>query len=414
MTTLPALDLAFTRAQFPAFSDPDLAGWRHFENAGGSYAAAQSIDALTRYYTKTKLQPYGQAGPTAAAGNAMDDARTRWAEAMNVTPDEVVFGPSTSQNTYVLAQAFGAMLDAGDEVIVTQQDHEANSGAWRRMADERGFTLRDWTADPVTGRLDPADFDALLSERTRLVCFPHCSNIAGEENPVDDLTAKARAVGAYSVVDGVSWAPHEIADADALGADVYMFSLYKVYGVHQGIMTVRRPLLERLPNQNHFFNGDYLSKKLAPAGPDHAQVAASAGTLDYIEALAEHHGIAANDLGGRTRAIGAMWRTQEIAVAAPLLAFLADHPRARLIGPETCDARRAPTIAFLPEKMTPQALEKALADRGFIVGASDFYAYRLIEALGIDPATGVVRASMTHYSSAEDVSSLIGALEDLL
>ncbi len=414
MPTLPPLDLDFTRSQFPAFSDPALEGWAHFENAGGSYAAAQSIKALTEFYTKTKVQPYGQAGPTAAAGNAMDDARARWAEAMNVTPDEVVFGPSTSQNTYVMAQAFGTMLGAGDEVIVTQQDHEANSGAWRRMAEERGFTLRDWKADPVTGQLDPADFDALLSARTRLVCFPHCSNIAGEENPVAALTAKAKAAGAYSVVDGVSWAPHEIADVEALGADVYMFSLYKVYGVHQGIMAVRRPLLERLPNQNHFFNSDYLSKKLSPAGPDHAQVAASAGTLDYIEALAEHHGVKANDLGGRTRAVSAMWRTQEIAIASPLLTFLANHPRVRLIGPKTCGARRAPTVAFLPEKMSPQALEKALADRGFIVGASDFYAYRLIEALGIDPATGVVRASMTHYSSEAEVAALIGALEDLL
>jgi len=414
MPATAALDLDFVRSQFPAFSQPDLRDWVHFENAGGSYAAAQTVTALTDFYTKTKVQPYGRAGPTAAGGAAMDDAQARWAKALNVGTGEVVFGPSTSQNVYVLAQAFGAMLAAGDEVIVTQQDHEANSGAWRRMARERGFTLRDWKVDPVTGSLDPAGFEALLSDRTRLVCFPHCSNIAGEENPVADLTAKARAAGAVSVIDGVSWAPHAIPDVAALGADVYMFSLYKVYGVHQGVMTVRADLLDRLPNQSHFFNARYPAKKLVPAGPDHAQVAASAGTLDYIEALADHHGIAANDAGQRVRAVNALWRAQEIEVAAPLLACLADHPRARLLGPATCDARRAPTIAFLPERMTPQALEAALAERGFIVGASDFYAYRLIEAVGIDPSTGVVRASMTHYTRAEDVAALVDALDTLL
>jgi len=410
----PTLDIDFARSQFPAFSEPELANWVHLENAGGSFPAEQTIDALTGFYRKTKIQPYGQAGPTAAGGAAMDSARDRWAKALNVEPDEVTFGPSTSQNTYVLAQAFGAMLQAGDEVIVTQQDHEANSGAWRRMAEERGFTLRDWKVDPVTGRLDPADFDALLSERTRLVCLPHCSNIAGEANPVSEITAKARSVGAASVVDGVSWAPHEIPDVAALGADIYMFSLYKVYGVHQGLMTVRRALLDRLPNQSHFFNGKYPSKKLAPAGPDHAQVAASSGILDYIDALAEHHGIAANDPGERVRAVNALWRAQEIAVAAPLLAYLAAHPRVRLLGPDTCDENRAPTIAFLPEKMSPQALEASLAERGFIVGASDFYAYRLIEACGIDPESGVVRASMTHYTRGQDVTAFIEALDDLL
>ncbi len=410
----PTLDINFVRSQFPAFAEPELANWVHLENAGGSFPALQTINALTSFYTKTKIQPYGQASPTAAGGKAMDDAQHRWARALNVDPEEVTFGPSTSQNTYVLAQAFGAMLKAGDEVIVTQQDHEANSGAWRRMAEERGFTLRDWKVDPVTGRLAMADFDVLLSGRTRLVCFPHCSNIAGEANPVAEITARARSVGAVSVVDGVSWAPHEIPDVTALGADIYLFSLYKVYGVHQGLMTVRRALLDRLPNQSHFFNDKYPSKKLAPAGPDHAQVAASAGTLDYINTLADHHGITANDPGERVRAVNGLWRAQEIAVAAPLLEYLAAHPRARLLGPETCDDRRAPTVAFLPEKMSPQALEGSLAERGFIVGASDFYAYRLIEALGINPETGVVRASMTHYTRDQDVSSLIEALDDML
>jgi selenocysteine lyase/cysteine desulfurase len=408
----PALDLDYVRTQIPAFSAPEAANWTHFENAGGSFPAKQTIDLLSTLY-RTKVQPYG-VGLSGSLGQAMDSARARWAEALGVTGSEVVFGPSTSANTYTLSHAFRPLLTAGDEIIVTDQDHEANSGVWRRMAEEIGMTLREWKVSPETGRLDPADFHALLSDKTKLVTFTHCSNLAGEENPVADLTAAARAAGAWSVVDGVSWAPHEICDVNDLGADVYMFSLYKVYGVHQGLMTVRTPLMERLGNQSHYFNAGSPAAKLNPAGPDHAQVAATAGTLDYIQALAAHHGVEANDLHGQVRAVSALWRKQEQAVTAPLLAFLSGHSRVRLIGSDVADARRAPTVAFMPSKISPPDLEKALGERGFITGANDFYARRLVEALGLDPDIGVMRISMTHYTSEQDVARVIEALDALL
>ena len=407
-----SLDLDFVRSQFPAFAASENADWTHFENAGGSYPAAQTIGALTGFY-RTKVQPYG-VGPSGSLGQAMDLARSRWAEALGVTPKEVTFGPSTSANTYTLSHAFQPLLSAGDEIIVTDQDHEANSGVWRRMAEALGMTIREWKVSPESGRLDPADFHALLSDKTKLVTFTHCSNLAGDENPVAELTAAARAVGAWSVVDGVSWAPHEICDVNDLGADVYMFSLYKVYGVHQGLMTVRMPLLERLDNQSHYFNAGSPTSKLNPAGPDHAQIAAANGTLDYIEALAAHHGVEANDLHGRVRAVSALWRKQEIALVAPLLKFLSEHPRVRLIGSDVADAHRAPTVAFMPSKMPPPEMEAALGERGFITGANDFYARRLVEALGLDPDIGVMRVSMTHYTQEQDVSRLISALDELL
>ncbi len=407
-----ALDLDFVRAQFPAFTAPEADGWTHFENAGGSFPALQTIDALSGFY-RTKVQPYG-AGPSGVLGDAMDLARTRWAEALGVTPEEIVFGPSTSANTYTLAHAFRPLLNSGEEIIVTDQDHEANSGVWRRMAHALDLTLREWKVDPVSGRLDPADFHALLNDKTKLVTFTHCSNLAGEENPVADLTAAAREAGAWSVVDGVSWAPHEICDMNDLGADVYMFSLYKVYGVHQGLMTVRTPLMERLENQSHYFNAGSPAAKLNPAGPDHAQVAATIGTLNYIEALAAHHGVDSNDLHGQVRTVSALWRAQEQAVTAPLLDFLDGHPNVRLIGPAEVSTRRAPTVAFMPSKILPPDLEKHLGEQGFITGANDFYARRLVEALGLDADIGVMRASMTHYTRTEDVMRLISALDAVL
>ncbi|HSF93636.1 MAG TPA: aminotransferase class V-fold PLP-dependent enzyme, partial [Thermohalobaculum sp.] len=259
------LDLDFVRSQFPAFAEPTLQGWAFFENAGGSYAAAPTIRRLHEFYLKTKVQPYAPYPASRRAGERMDESYERIATCLNIAPDEVHFGPSTSMNTYVLARALRPLMAEGDEIVVTNQDHEANSGAWRRLA-ETGIVVREWKVDPDTGHLDPADLDNLLSGRTRLVAFPHASNVVAEINPVARIAAKVRAAGAISVVDGVSYAPHGLPDVAALGTDIYMFSAYKTYGPHQGVMAVRREVAERAANQGHYFNAGKLGKKLTPAG----------------------------------------------------------------------------------------------------------------------------------------------------
>ena len=283
------LDIDFVRRQFPAFREPSLSGQAFFENAGGSYACGPVIDRLTRFYHERKMQPYWSFEPSRLGGEEMDEARRRMAGLLGVATDEVSFGPSTTQNTYVLAQAFREMLQPGDVVIVTDQDHEANSGPWRRLADS-GIEIREWNIDPDTGSLTLSRLKNILDEKVKLVCFPHCSNVIGEINPVADITALAHAAGAYVCVDGVSYVPHGFPDVGALGADIYLFSAYKTYGPHQGVMVLRRALGEALPNQGHYFNADTLYKRMTPAGPDHAQVAAMAGIADYIDALCVHHG----------------------------------------------------------------------------------------------------------------------------
>ncbi|MEN8893836.1 MAG: aminotransferase class V-fold PLP-dependent enzyme, partial [Planktotalea arctica] len=145
-----ALDLDFVRAQFPAFNEAALQGQAFFENAGGSYTCAPVIERLMRYYTQRKVQPYGPYDASRLAGEEMDEARVRLAAIMGVDTDEVSFGPSTTQNTYVLAQAFAGFMQPGEAIVVTNQDHEANTGPWRRLA-ERGIEVREWKIDPDTG-----------------------------------------------------------------------------------------------------------------------------------------------------------------------------------------------------------------------------------------------------------------------
>ncbi|MCA0994685.1 aminotransferase class V-fold PLP-dependent enzyme [Alloyangia pacifica] len=398
------LDVDFTRAQFPAFAEPSLRDRAFFENAGGSYTCGAVIDRLTRFYHQRKMQPYGPYAPAEAGGAEMDEARSRMAALLGVETEELSFGPSTSANTFVLANAFRRFLKPGEAIIVTDQDHEANSGPWRRLAEE-GIEVREWRMDPETGHLDPAALADLLDEKVRLVCFPHCSNVVGEINSVAEICTMIHAAGAYACVDGVSYAPHGFPDVGALGADIYLFSAYKTYGPHQGLMVIRRALGEALPNQGHFFNAGSLYKRFTPAGPDHAQVAACAGMADYIDAQAAHHGTDARGVAG-------LMRAQEVALTAPLLDYLSGRNSVRLLGPSDAE-RRAPTVAL--EHARPAAeLNEALAARGIMAGGGDFYAVRALQAQGVDPEKGVLRLSFTHYTSEAEIAKLIAALDEVL
>ena len=405
------LDPEFIRTQFPAFDVPALKDQAFFENAGGSYTCKQVIFRMERFYRERKVQPYAPYTASQAGGAEMDEARRRLAEMMGVETDEVSFGPSTTQNTYVLANAVRQWLSGqGANIIVTDQDHEANSGPWRRLADE-GVEVRVWGIDPETGHLDPADLDGLIDDKTRLLCFPHCSNVVAELNPVAEICAMARAARAYTCVDGVSYAPHGVPNVGKLGADIYMFSAYKTYGPHQGIMVVRRGIGEALPNQAHFFNGDVLYKRFTPAGPDHAQVAASAGIADYIDTLYAHLGGADVDAEGRAEAVHDAMRQREEALLEPLIDYLKARNDLRLLGPR--HARRAPTVAVELDR-PGEDVARELAPLGIMAGGGDFYAVRPLKAMGIDTEKGVLRLSFTHYTSEGEVTRLIKALDQVL
>ncbi|MGI9246488.1 MAG: aminotransferase class V-fold PLP-dependent enzyme [Steroidobacteraceae bacterium] len=404
------LDLDFVRAQFPAFSEPSLARFAHFENAGGSFACRQVVEALDDFYRRSKVQPGYAFEPSATAGQRMESGRRRLAAWLGVETDELHLGPSTSQNTSVLAQAFRRHLRPGDEIVVTNQDHEANVGAWDRLRDE-GFVVREWQVDHQ-GQLRRERLEPLLGERTRLVAFTHCSNIVGAVNPARELVELVHRAGALAIVDGVSLCPHGLPDLAALGADVYLFSLYKVYGPHLGAMCVRRALAQSLPSQAHVFKGDVLQGRFTPAGPDHAQVAAVNGVVDYLEALAAHHGHAGQPVAAKAAAVRELMHRAEQALLEPLLDFMRSRPRIQPVG-SLDPAERAPTIAFRVAGLPSAEVARALARAGIGVGQGNFYAWRLLRALGIDPADGVVRASFVHYTSRKEVDRLIAALAAL-
>ncbi len=406
------LDTQFIRSQFPAFSEPSLKGWAFFENAGGSYPCRQVIDLLTEFYTKNKVQPYYAYPASIKAGEMMDASYSKMAAYLNVDSSEIHFGPSTTQNVYVLANAMRPMWKDGDEIIVSCQDHEANSGAWRRLRD-RGMKVVEWHVNADTGMLSVKELKELFTERTKMVAYPHCSNVIGYINPVKEISELAHQYGALSVVDGVGWAPHGFPDLNDLGADIYLFSSYKTFGPHLGVMYVKDSLMDRLENQSHFFKKGIKRSMITPAGPDHAQIGSIGGVLDYFDAVYEHHFDKNSTPAERNKALNTLFRDHEKALLEQLLEFLRSREDVRIVGPDTAD-QRAPIVSILPKKKPIEAVYAALTKHQLMLGSGNFYAYRPLMDMDIPTDPGVLRMSFVHYTSSEEVEQLIKGLEDAL
>jgi len=405
------LDIDFVRKQFPAFNVAGLKDQAFFQSAGGSYACKQVIDRLKRFYEERKVQPYDSYQASTLGGEEMDEARRTLAKFMGVKFYEVSFGPSTTQNTYVLSQAFREWIKPGEAIIVTNQDHEANSGPWRRLA-ENGIEVREWLINPETGSLEVSSLEALLDDKVRLVCFPHCSNVIGEINDVKAIVSKIHEAGAVACVDGVSLAPHGIPDVSSLGADIYLFSAYKTFGPHQGIMVIREELGFSLPNQGHYFNHDKLHSRFTPAGPDHAQVAACAGMTEYFDLLMDHHFGSNGSTLNQADSLQGLFREHEVKLLQPLLDYASVKNSVRLIGPSDAN-KRAPTVA-LEVQGSPKELAVKLASKKIMAAGGDFYGMRPLNAMGVDTKIGVLRLSFVHYNDMSEVNKLISALDELI
>ena len=326
------LDLDFVRAQFPAFAAEETRDWAFFENAGGSYVPATVSDRLQRFFVDHKVQPYGAFALSKQAGEEMDESYAAIASLINAAEDEITIGPSTTLNFYVLAQSLRHLLRVGDEIVVTNQDHEANIGCWRRLS-EHGIVIREWRVGKADGELDLNDLDALITDKTRIVCATLCSNIVGTHNDMAEIVEMAHRVGALVVADGVSYAPHVIPDVKTLGVDFYAYSTYKTFGTHQGVLWGSSEALKKTEGQGHFFNEEKSRYRLNPTGPQHAQIAALAGITEYFDQLHQHHfGESALSLHQRARQTFDLVGEHEAKLANILLDYLKDREGIRILG----------------------------------------------------------------------------------
>ena len=406
------LDLSFVRSQFPEFSEPSLQGWAFFENAGGSYPCRQVVDRLCNFYRENKVQVNYPYPASTLAGNLMESSYPRIASYLNAEASEIHFGPSTTQNVYVLAHAMRPMWNEGDQIIVSCQDHEANSGAWRRLT-QTGLSIVEWHVDPKTGLLSFDELKALLTERTRMIAYPHCSNVIGHVNPVKAISNLAQQRGILTVVDGVGYAPHHFPDLKDLGADIYLFSLYKTFGPHLGLMYVRSDLIGKMENQSHFFKEGITRSVLTPAGPDHAQIAAASGIADYFDLLYEHH--FEDDVPPAVRLVklNKLFQEHEHLLLDRLLTFLRSRDDIRIVGPDGIE-NRAPIVSIIPKNTDVDTFYAALTKHKLMLGKGFFYAARPLMDMGIALDPGVLRISFLHYTTMEEIEQLINALSDVL
>ncbi|MFT5051951.1 MAG: cysteine desulfurase family protein (TIGR01976 family) [Chlamydiales bacterium] len=398
------------RGQFPALASD----WAFFDHAGGSPPARFAIDRMARYMSETPFQ-HGASYPLSQQAVAgFVEGRAAAARLLNAAPDEVALGPSSTTLVARLARAIAPSLAPGDEIVVTNLDHETNITPWRRL-EEQGVRIREWKFREEDQALHPEDLDELLSDRTRLVACTHCSNLIGTIHDVPEIARRVHAAGAKLCVDGVAFAPHRRIDVRALDVDFYFFSTYKTFGPHAAALFVRADHLPDLTTQGFFFQPTGSPKVLEPGSVPHELAAGLTGVTEYLAWLAGD-GPGGTQISDATLDIA--WgciEARERELVRPLLTLLEDHPRVELYGlANPDDARRVSTVSFTVEGRQSSELPAALDERKLAARFGHFYAHRAVEALGLHERDGVVRVSLLHINDQREIERLVTALGEIL
>ncbi len=386
------------------------------ENAGGTLVPQQVVDRTAHFMANCQVQPGEGYEASDLAAERIAEGRATLAAVINADEDEIVVGPSTTSNVYVLSHALRPLLAAGDEIIVTNQDHEANNGAWRKL-EAKGIMIREWRMNGETDDLEIEDLEALLTDKTKLVCFNHCSNIVGLIHDVKAIVGKIHDAGALACVDGVAFAPHRRIDVKDLDVDFYLYSPYKVFGPHMGVLYGKRELLSLLANQSHYFlPEDDFQRRLCPGGLNYELTAAAAGIGDYFEEVHEQHYPRANvDTEEQMNQVFGLFAEHERALSGAIEEYLTSKPGVRLAGRGGAARReRVGVFSFTVNGRDSREIAEALRAEKIGIHADDFYAARCIDALGARPQNGVVRASLAHYNAAQDVERLIASLDPII
>lgn len=410
--TQTSFPIEFVRQQFPS-----LAGdWAFFDNAGGSQTLKQVVERISEYLLTSDVQLGASYAVSHLASDRVAQAARAMARLVNAkSASEVVMGPSTTMMIRILALCIVQTWQPGDEVVVTNCDHEANIGAWVDL-EKQGIKIKFWRINPETFQLELEDLRQLLSEKTRLVAFTHASNILGTINPVKEISQIAHQHGAMVCVDGVAYAPHRLIDVQDLDVDFYTFSFYKVYGPHYALLYGKQEHLSRMPGINHYFieNTD-IPYKFQPGNVNFELSYGMLGLADYLSELAQFkHPDKTGDLRSQMVQAYDLISLQEEVIGDRLLKYLVSKSNVRIIGqPEANRAVRVPTISFVVEGMNSEAITLEVDKHHIGIRFGDFYAKRLIDYLGLAQQGGVVRVSMVHYNTLAEVDRLIQAFEQI-
>jgi cysteine desulfurase family protein (TIGR01976 family) len=405
---MTVFDPQLIRDEFPALAT----GFVYLDNAGGSQVLRRVADRVREYLLTSSVQLGASYAGSVTAGEKVLQARRAVAELINAPHDEeVVMGGATTALIFQVTQAIRPSVKPGDEIIVTNSDHESNIGAWTRLA-EAGAVIKHWCVRPDTLELELDDLQALLTPRTTWVAMTQSSNVLGTVNPVAEAARRVHAVGARLCVDAVAYAPHRLVDVQASDADLYVFSFYKVFGPHYAVLWGRRELLLQLASLNHYFiPNDTLPYKLQPGNVNYELSYGCIGIGEYLAEVGARlgHGGTARQ---RMQAAFDAFEQHENALSETLLRYLASKPGVRIIGrPSAQDGQRMPTISFLVAGQRSEDIVRHVDGYGIGIRFGDFYARRLVDSLGPSAQGGVVRVSIAHYNTSGELARLIEALD---
>jgi cysteine desulfurase family protein (TIGR01976 family) len=406
-----SLDIDRVRAEFPA-----LAGDTVFlDNAGGSQVLRRVADRIHDYLITSSVQLGASYTRSQLAAEKVLAARRAVAELINAPHDEeVVMGGATTALMFLLTQALLPGIKPGDEIIVTNSDHEANIGGWTRL-ERAGAVIRVWEINRGSLALELEDLDKLLSERTKWLAMTQASNILGTVNPVEEVSRRVHSVGGRVCVDAVAYAPHRLVDVQACGADVVVFSFYKVFGPHYAVMWVQRELLRSLPSLNHYFIGpDVMPYKLQPGNVNYELSYGCIGIVDYLCDTGTVLGSSGTPRQRMQAAFDA-FEAHEDRLAEQLLSWLRGKASVRIIGqPFVTARRRVPTVSFVVANTLSESIVRHVDQYGIGIRFGDFYAKRLIEFLGLQVQGGVIRVSIAHYNTQAEIERLITHLDEVI
>jgi cysteine desulfurase family protein (TIGR01976 family) len=412
MPPLPsALLRSRIRSHFPSLSDGVDRPTAYFDGPAGSQVPRPVIDAVADYLAFHNANTGGVFRSSMSTDELILSSRERLAGFLGAgSPREVVFGANMTTLTYSLSRALRRTWAPGDEIVVTELDHQANVAPWRLAAEEAGVRVRTIDFDPATVTLDYEALASVLGPRTRLVAIGAASNVTGTINDVRRVAALAREAGALSFVDAVHYAPHQPTDVQALGCDFLVCSAYKFFGPHVGVLWGREELLEGIR-----------PCKVPPApdqGPErwetgtlaHEGIVGAAAAVEWIASLAP----AAAASGWRDRIVAGMATIGglEAELLDRLLEGLEAVPGIRTFAPPR-GRPRTPTVALTLRGASPREVATRLAQEGICVWDGDFYASSVIDRLGLRASGGVVRIGLAPYNTEEEVDRLLACLRSI-
>ena len=380
------LDVEAVRARFPALSRRTA----FFDGPGGTQVPDEVIDAIAGYLRESNANVGGYFETSRRTDTVLDEARSAAASFLGADPEEVVFGANMTSLNFTLTRTLGRELQAGDEILVTRLDHDANVSPWLELARDLGLEVRFVDID-AAGRLDLDDLARRLSDRTRVVAFPWASNALGTLVDVPRVTALAHEAGALAWVDAVHYAPHGPIDVAAAGADVLICSPYKFYGPHLGLAFARPELLERWrPYKVRPAPDEPLGQRFETGTLPHELLAGFVACVRYVDSLGW------DAIVGHERELGER--------------FLAGLPETFVLhGPPTMDGR-VPTFAITHPEHDSAALAERLARAGIAAWHGNYYALEVLRALGLEDRGGALRIGVVHYNTAAEVDRLLGEL----